>query len=181
MGSSPPPEVLKLDIEGAESDALIGASGVLRETRPTVFLATYGSEVHDSCLSILRRSGFTIRTIETGGSQALRRAHRAPFAVRRRAARGIALSGQGRDDSGLLDHEDRPHRNRAHRVRQCRHARARRLRRRRRRRRPGEARDLPAARRRSTNRPSRAAQRTRSRRGACRSNTRPRPSSPAPR
>jgi FkbM family methyltransferase len=64
--SVPSPHVLKLDIEGAESDALVGAAGILREVRPAIFLATHGSRVHDSCLSILRRSGYSVRALEHG-------------------------------------------------------------------------------------------------------------------
>ena len=65
-GSVPSPHVLKLDIEGAESDALVGAAAILREARPAIFLATHGSRVHDSCLSILRRSGYSVRALEDG-------------------------------------------------------------------------------------------------------------------
>ena len=64
--SVPSPHVLKLDIEGAESDALVGAAAILREARPAIFLATHGSRVHDSCLSILRRSGYSVRALEHG-------------------------------------------------------------------------------------------------------------------
>jgi FkbM family methyltransferase len=66
-GSVPSPEVLKLDIEGAESDALVGATAILREIRPAIFVATHGSRVHDSCLSILRRSGYTVIALKHGG------------------------------------------------------------------------------------------------------------------
>lgn len=58
------PHVLKLDIEGAESEALNGAAVTLREARPVIFVATHGSRVHASCISILRRSGYTVRPIE---------------------------------------------------------------------------------------------------------------------
>ena len=64
--SVPSPHVLKLDIEGAESDALVGAAAILREARPAIFLATHGSGVHDSCLSILRRWRYSVRALEYG-------------------------------------------------------------------------------------------------------------------
>jgi FkbM family methyltransferase len=64
--SVPSPHVLKLDIEGAESDALVGAAAILRDARPAIFLATHGSKVHDSCISILRRSGYSVRALEHG-------------------------------------------------------------------------------------------------------------------
>jgi FkbM family methyltransferase len=62
-GSVPSPNVMKLDIEGEESNALLGATSVLRDARPTIFLATHGTDVHDACLSILRREGYVWRTI----------------------------------------------------------------------------------------------------------------------
>jgi FkbM family methyltransferase len=63
-GSVPSPHVLKLDIEGAESDALVGAAAILREARPDIFLATHGSMGHDSCLSILSSSGYSVEALE---------------------------------------------------------------------------------------------------------------------
>jgi FkbM family methyltransferase len=66
-GSVPSPHFLKLDIEGAESDALVGAAAILREARPAIFLATHGSEVHNSCLSILRRSGYSVQALDHRG------------------------------------------------------------------------------------------------------------------
>ena len=65
-GSVPSPNVMKLDIEGEESNALLGATNVLRDARPTIFLATHGTDVHDACLSILRREGYVWRTISDG-------------------------------------------------------------------------------------------------------------------
>jgi FkbM family methyltransferase len=65
-GSVLSPNVMKLDIEGEESNALLGATGVLRDARPTIFLATHGTDVHDACLSILRREGYVWRTISHG-------------------------------------------------------------------------------------------------------------------
>ena len=65
-GSVPSPNVMKLDIEGEESNALLGATSVLRDARPTIFLATHGTDVHDACLSILRREGYVWRTISDG-------------------------------------------------------------------------------------------------------------------
>jgi FkbM family methyltransferase len=65
-GSVSSPDVMKLDIEGEESNALLGATSLLRDTRPTIFLATHGTDVHDACLSILRREGYVWRCISDG-------------------------------------------------------------------------------------------------------------------
>ena len=68
-GSVPSPNVMKLDIEGEESNALMGATSVLRDARPTIFLATHGTEIHDACISILRREGYVWRTISDGNRE----------------------------------------------------------------------------------------------------------------
>jgi FkbM family methyltransferase len=48
-----PPDVIKVDIEGAELLALKGAYEVFRRFRPAVFLATHGQEVHAECVRLL--------------------------------------------------------------------------------------------------------------------------------
>ena len=65
-GFVPSPQVVKLDIEGGESDALTGAAAILREARPSIFLATHGTRVHDACLSMLRRSGYSVQALDHG-------------------------------------------------------------------------------------------------------------------
>jgi FkbM family methyltransferase len=52
-GRIPPPQVMKIDVEGAELDVLEGASRLLREHRPVILLATHGEEVHRGCLELL--------------------------------------------------------------------------------------------------------------------------------
>ncbi len=52
-GQVKPPNVIKCDIEGGEYDALKGAAHSLATYRPTIFLATHGSEVHQSCCALL--------------------------------------------------------------------------------------------------------------------------------
>jgi FkbM family methyltransferase len=60
----PPPAVIKMDIEGGEAAALRGASRVLKEARPVLFLATHGVEVHRNCLEILRTAGYRIASLD---------------------------------------------------------------------------------------------------------------------
>src|SRR5262245_34954127 len=47
-----PPDVIKIDVEGGEARVLRGARGVLQAFRPTLFLATHGSQVHDDCCAL---------------------------------------------------------------------------------------------------------------------------------
>jgi len=52
-GALPPPNLIKCDIEGAEYDALQGASEILATHRPTIFLSTHGPELHRACCRLL--------------------------------------------------------------------------------------------------------------------------------
>ena len=60
----PGPNVLKIDIEGGESDALIGAQAVLARCRPLVFLATHGATLHAGCCDLLWRHGYALRSLD---------------------------------------------------------------------------------------------------------------------
>jgi FkbM family methyltransferase len=62
-GRIQPPMVVKVDIEGAEFDALCGASDVLGEHRPIVFLATHGPELHRRCCELLVSLGYSLRSL----------------------------------------------------------------------------------------------------------------------
>lgn len=48
-----PPDFIKMDIEGAEYLALLGAKKCFAHLRPKLFLATHGREVHDDCARLL--------------------------------------------------------------------------------------------------------------------------------
>ena len=48
-----PPNYIKMDIEGSEFRALLGARQCFDQFRPKLFLATHGSEVHDNCCQLL--------------------------------------------------------------------------------------------------------------------------------
>jgi FkbM family methyltransferase len=63
-GELPPPDVIKCDVEGAEFDALSGASEILTKHRPTIFLATHGVEVHKSCCRLLDTLGYHLGTLD---------------------------------------------------------------------------------------------------------------------
>ena len=60
-GRLPRPNFIKMDIEGAEGDALHGAVSVLRDCRPTILLSVHGREVHLECESLLKELGYRLK------------------------------------------------------------------------------------------------------------------------
>jgi FkbM family methyltransferase len=65
----PPPDLIKLDIEGGESDALVGMRGLLVQKRPVVFVALHGTEHATFCPKFLRGCGYSI--FDVGGNRIL--------------------------------------------------------------------------------------------------------------
>ena len=61
--SLPPPDVLKIDIEGAEYDALCGGKETITKSFPVVFLATHGDTVHRRCCDLLAGWGYKLTRI----------------------------------------------------------------------------------------------------------------------
>ena len=55
------PACLKVDVEGAEYQVLIGARNTLMRARPTVFLATHGPEFDLDCRTLLTSMGYSCR------------------------------------------------------------------------------------------------------------------------
>jgi FkbM family methyltransferase len=62
-GEIEPPDVMKMDIEGAELRALHGAKSCFARFRPTLFLATHGSALYRECWNLLRSWGYSIEVI----------------------------------------------------------------------------------------------------------------------
>lgn len=58
-----PPDYMKIDVEGAEANVLLGAKSVLTAHRPTIFLATHGKELHSTCCELLRSLGYSVEPI----------------------------------------------------------------------------------------------------------------------
>ena len=50
----PPPQFIKLDVEGAESRVLRGAVNLLYRYCPAIFLATHGTQVKQECCELLQ-------------------------------------------------------------------------------------------------------------------------------
>jgi predicted RNA methylase len=53
-----PPDLLKIDVEGAELDVLRGAHRLLAQRRPHVVLETHGRDVEAGCVEVLRHHGY---------------------------------------------------------------------------------------------------------------------------
>jgi len=62
-GRVEPPDVIKMDIEGAELLALRGASFIFEWYRPVLFLATHGRTVERECRELLSSWGYQIEEI----------------------------------------------------------------------------------------------------------------------
>jgi len=56
----PVPDLIKMDVEGAEAAVLRGAHRTLREARPVLFVALHGNEQRKTCAIILRDAGYSI-------------------------------------------------------------------------------------------------------------------------
>lgn len=65
-GRSPRPDFIKIDIEGAEGEALRGAARLLSGSPLTIVLSTHGYEQHELCWGILRSAGFNLELLRDG-------------------------------------------------------------------------------------------------------------------
>lgn len=65
-GEVRPPRFLKIDVEGAEADVLLGAEETLRRLHPVILLSNHGYARHQQCCSYLRDLGYAIETVRDG-------------------------------------------------------------------------------------------------------------------
>jgi FkbM family methyltransferase len=54
------PDVLKIDVEGAELEVLEGAHRAITEFHPKIFLEIHGTQLHVDCCAILKAQGYAI-------------------------------------------------------------------------------------------------------------------------
>jgi FkbM family methyltransferase len=57
------PRLMKVDVEGAEYDVLVGAEHTIKSARPVIFLATHGADVHRRCCQWLRDHGYSLTAL----------------------------------------------------------------------------------------------------------------------
>jgi len=72
-GIAPPPDVMKIDVEGGEVAVLKGALGVLDERGPVIFLSTHGEGLKAECVELLARIGYRVEAIDRAGAELLAR------------------------------------------------------------------------------------------------------------
>ena len=60
----PPPDLIKMDVEGADAAVLRGAHRTLRAARPVLFVALHGNEQRKACAIILRDAGYSVHGLD---------------------------------------------------------------------------------------------------------------------
>jgi len=63
-GKIPAPDVMKIDVEGAEAEVLRGAMHILQTRHPLLYLDTHQREAHEQTVSILADLGYTIACLD---------------------------------------------------------------------------------------------------------------------
>lgn len=62
----PPPDIIKIDIEGAEILALQGGIRTINEFKPTIILSTHGEEIKKECCSLLASINYKCSPLKAG-------------------------------------------------------------------------------------------------------------------
>ncbi|MEZ4731745.1 MAG: FkbM family methyltransferase [Caldilineaceae bacterium] len=63
-GQLPKPDVIKMDVEGAEAAVLRGARQTLQQYRPIIFLATHGAAIREECFALLQELNYSLTPID---------------------------------------------------------------------------------------------------------------------
>lgn len=63
-----PPDVVKMDVEGAEAAVLRGGIETIREHRPLVFFSTHGEVLRAECYSLLTEVEYKVRSLPGSSS-----------------------------------------------------------------------------------------------------------------
>lgn len=58
------PNIIKIDVEGAEMLVLKGAINILKQYKPRIFLSTHSVELEKECLDFLKSLGYQLELIE---------------------------------------------------------------------------------------------------------------------
>ncbi len=60
----PPPQVMKIDVEGAEAEVLQGAMKTLQTARPILFIEAHSQPLANNCTQLLEGLGYSVRVFE---------------------------------------------------------------------------------------------------------------------
>ena len=66
-GHLPYPDLIKMDIEGAEVEALLGMMETLSKSKPKIFLSMHSDQLRTDCLNLLERMGYQFKRIDEEG------------------------------------------------------------------------------------------------------------------
>lgn len=66
------PDFIKMDIEGAEDQALAGAERILSERGPAMIIEVHGKVKEDRCQEMLKRHGYKVQIVDQPGSWVMR-------------------------------------------------------------------------------------------------------------
>ena len=72
-GRFSPPDVIKIDVEGAEEAVLAGVRGLLERMQPAIFLSTHGLALRERCEQTLAGLGYSVCELLPGELLATRR------------------------------------------------------------------------------------------------------------
>lgn len=61
------PDVMKIDVEGAEKAVLTGAQGMFERVKPTIFLSTHSDELREWCTNYLVGLGYLVAKVALDG------------------------------------------------------------------------------------------------------------------
>ncbi len=70
-GEIAPPELMKIDVEGAEAMVLAGARETIRRHRPMIFAEVHSSALLSECRALLEADGYVIETFDHDPANAL--------------------------------------------------------------------------------------------------------------
>ncbi len=65
------PDVIKIDVEGAELSVLKGAQNIILVRKPVIFLSVHSSELRTHCLQYLEQFGYDFLPLEKDGANAM--------------------------------------------------------------------------------------------------------------
>jgi hypothetical protein len=58
------PDFIKIDIEGAEFDALLGAQTILKTRKPAMIVETHAADIEAQCIELLRGHGYAPKVVD---------------------------------------------------------------------------------------------------------------------